>query len=108
MRELIATGRVVRPSLALAAVSVTSAIAYANNLPIERGALVTRVEEGGNAAAAGIQEGDVIVAVEGRPVKDVHHLHESLARHRIGDAIGMTVRRGGQSLTMHAVLEEYR
>lgn len=108
MRELMAKGRVVRPSLALRAVSVTSAIAYVNDLPMERGALVTRVEDGRNAAAAGVQNGDIIIAVDGRPVKDLHHLHESLERHRIGDAVAVTVWRRGQSLTMQAVLEEYR
>jgi serine protease Do len=108
MRELMAKGRVVRPSLALRAVSVTSAIAYVNDLPMERGALVTRVDDGGNAAAAGVQDGDVIIAVDGRPVKDLHHLHESLERHRIGDAVAVTVWRRGQSLTLQPVLEEYR
>jgi S1-C subfamily serine protease len=104
----MAKGRVVRPSIALRAVSVTSAIAYVNDLPIERGALVTHVDDGGNAASAGVQEGDVIIAVDGRPVKDLHHLHESLERHRIGEAVAVTVWRRGQSLTLQPVLEEYR
>jgi serine protease Do len=108
MRELIAKGRVVRPVLRVVAVSVTPQIAYANDLPMERGALVTRVEEGGSAADAGMQEGDVITAVEGRPVKDLHHLHESLERHRIGDSVAVTVWRSGESLTLTPVLEEYR
>ena len=38
LRELIATGRVVRPSLGLVAVTVTPQVAYANDLPVERGA----------------------------------------------------------------------
>jgi S1-C subfamily serine protease len=108
MRELLAGRRVVRPSLALVAVSVTSALAYVNGLPMDRGALVTRVEEGGNAAAAGIRDGDVITAIGGRPVKDLHHLHESLERHRIGDPVAVTVWRAGQSITVHPALEEYR
>ena len=105
---LIAKGRVIRPSLRLTAVSVTSAIAYANDLPMERGALVTRVEDGGNAAAVGMQEGDVITAVDGRPVKDLHHLHALLERHKIGDPVAVMVWRAGQSLTLTPVLEEYQ
>ena len=108
LRELISKGRVVRPSLQLTAVSVTSAIAYANDLPMERGALVTRVEEGGSAAAAGIQEGDVITAVGGRPVKDLHHFHDSLERHTIGDPVEVTVWRAGAAVTLKPVVEEYR
>ena len=108
MRELIAKGRVVRPVLNVVAVSVTPQIAYANDLPMERGALVTRVEDGSSAAAAGMQEGDVITAVGGRPVKDLHHLHESLERHRIGESVEIEVWRSGESLTLTPVLEEYR
>jgi serine protease Do len=108
LRELISKGRVVRPSLQLTAVSVTSAIAYANDLSMERGALVTRVEDGGSAAAAGIQEGDVITAVGGRPVKDLHHFHDSLERHTIGDPVEVTIWRGGESVTLKPVVEEYR
>ena len=108
LRELISKGRVVRPSLHLTAVSVTAAVAYANDLPMERGALVTRVEDGGSAAAAGVREGDVITSVGGRPVKDLHHFHDSLERHTIGDRVDVTVWRAGQSLTLTPVLEEYR
>jgi serine protease Do len=108
MRELIANGRIVRPSLNMVAVSLTPQIAYANNLGIERGALITRVEDGGNAALAGLQAGDVITAIEGRSVKDLHHLHESIARHEIGDRVAVTVWRDGESATLTAVLEEYR
>lgn len=108
MQELIANGRIVRPSLNMVAVSLTPQIAYANDLDIERGALITRVEEGGNAALAGLQAGDVITAIEGRPVKDLHHLHESLARHKIGERVPITVWRHGESSTLTPVLEEYR
>ena len=108
VRELITKGRIVRAALHVAAVSVTPQVAYANDLGIDRGALVTRVEEGGNAAAAGLQAGDVITAIGGRPVKDLHHLHESLARHKIGDRVAVTVWRNGESSTFAPVLEEYQ
>src|SRR5215472_16877961 len=105
VRTLIAKGHVVRPSLGLSAVSVTPQIAYANDLPMSRGALVTHVDEGGSGAAAGLQEGDVITAFEGHPVKDLHHLHESLARHRVHDTVEVAIWRAGQSLTLRPVLE---
>ena len=108
LKELIASGRVVRPSLGLDAVSVTPQVAYANELPMERGALVVRVDEGGAADVAGLKPGDVIVAVAGRAVRDLHHLHETLGRHTIGEAVEVTIRRDGGTLTLKAVLEEYR
>lgn len=106
VKELIAKGRVVRASLGVVAVSLTPQIAYTNDLPIERGALVLRVDEGGAADAAGVEPGDVITSVGGRPVTNLHHLHAVLGRHRIGEAVDVSVWRGGRVVTLRPVLGE--
>ena len=103
---LLAHGRVVRASLGVVAVSVTPQVAYANELPMERGALVIRVEAGGAGEAAGLQAGDVITAIVGRPVQDLHQLHEVLSRRRVGETIWISVWREGQALTLQPVLKE--
>jgi serine protease Do len=105
---LIGSGRVIHPTLGLDAVSVTPQVAYANDLPIERGALVIRLEENGPAEAAGILPGDVITAVDGRGVTDLHHFHESLERHKVGETVSVTLWRDGKNLTVQVPLEEYR
>jgi S1-C subfamily serine protease len=89
-------------------VSLTPQIAYANDLPIERGVLVLRVDAGGPAEAAGLEPGDVITAVARRPVRNLHHFHEALARHRIGETVEVSLWREGQTLARSAVLAEYR
>ncbi|MDO8479079.1 MAG: trypsin-like peptidase domain-containing protein [Candidatus Rokubacteria bacterium] len=103
---LLAHGRVARASLGVVAVSVTPQVAYANELPMERGALVVRVEPGGGGEAAGLQAGDVITAISGKPVRDLHQLHEVLSRRRVGEAIEISVWREGQALTLQPVLRE--
>ena len=108
LRELIARGRVVRPSLGLVAVSLTPQIAYANELPIERGALVVRVADDGPADAAGMRPGDVITSVGGGAVKDLHHFHELLFRRKAGEAVDLTLWRDGATLTLRAVLGDER
>ena len=108
VRELIARGRVVRPSLGLVAVSLTPQIAYANDLPIERGVLVLRVDADGPAEAAGLEPGDVIVMLGTSPVKNLHHFHEALARNRIGETVEVSLWREGLTLARSAVLAEYR
>ena len=106
IRELVAHGLVVRPSLRIAAVSLTRQLAYTNELPIDRGALVTRVDEGGAGQVAGIEPGDVITSIGGRPIVDLHHFHEELARHRIGEAVEVAVWRDGQTVILKPVLEK--
>jgi S1-C subfamily serine protease len=104
--ELIAKGRIVRASLGVVAVSLTPQIAYANDLSIERGALVIRLDEGGPGEAAGLGPGDVISAVGGKAVTNLHHLHEVLGRHRVGETVDVTVWREGRAVTLSSVLGE--
>jgi serine protease Do len=104
LAALIANGRVVRPSLAVSAVSVTPQVAYANDLPVERGALITKLDPAGAGAAAGMEAGDIVIAVEGRAVRSLHDLHERLARQRSGATVNITVHRSGRTLVLSAVL----
>jgi S1-C subfamily serine protease len=106
VKDLIAKGRIVRASLGLTAVSVTRQVAWANELPMERGALVIRVDEGGAAEAAGIEAGDVITSVGGKAINDLHHLHGVLWRHRVGETVHVTAWRDGRVVEVTAVLKE--
>ncbi len=108
VRVLIATGYVLRASIGVYAVSVTPQVAYANDLPMERGALIIRVDANGPAAAAGLKTGDVITAVEGRSVNDLHHLHDLLAARKVGESVGLRYWRSGQTFAARATLEAVR
>jgi serine protease Do len=108
MKTLITGGRIARTSLGLFAVSLTPQLADVYDLQVERGALVKRVEADGPAERAGLEPGDVITAVDGRLVRDLHQLHDETARRKVGDSVTLRVWRGGQTLTLAAALEEYR
>jgi len=67
-----------RLGIAVAPAHVANRLRRSVGLPERAGVLVRGVEEGSPAAAAGIAEGDLIVAAGGRPVGDVDDLHEAL------------------------------
>jgi PDZ domain-containing protein len=53
---------------------------------------------GGTPAAGRLQEGDVVVAVDGRPAHTTAALRSAIGRHRPGERVRLTVRRGGKKV----------
>jgi len=103
---LLAHGRLVRPSLGIAAVSVTPQLAFSNNLRVERGVLVVKVKAGGPGEAAGLTPEDIIAQFEGSRVEDLHQLHGLLWRRNPGDRVRLLVRRGDQEIEVTVTLAE--
>jgi serine protease Do len=108
IKTLLAHGRFVRPSMGVTAVSVTPQLAFTNDLKVESGALVVRVEEGAPAAAVGIQPDDVIIGVGSDVVEDLHHFHALLFRRKPGETVQVTVWRNGETLRLLPVLAQDR
>ena len=108
MTALIANGRIVRHTLGVVAVSLTPQLAFVNDLDVDRGALVVRLEPDGTAAAAGIRPGDIITWIGGDTIKDLHHFHDALARRRAGESVEVRLRRGGETISVWPVLQEMR
>ena len=82
---------------------VTPDIAESLGLDGARGAMVTDVPEG-PAAEAGIRAGDVILGFSGKPVKDTRDLVARVALAPIGEAVDVSVLRGGKPVDMQITL----
>ena len=95
--RLVRDGRVRRSYLGVAgqSVPIPRAIARANRVAVASGVFVTSIEGGSPAAAAGLRDGDVIVAGGSVPVTGVDDLHALLTEERIGHAMSLTVLRNG-------------
>ncbi len=115
--RLIAQGRYIRPSLGIRAEEQLNA-ALSARLGIE-GVFVLEVEPGSAAERAGIrparlgrdagfQTGDVILEVEGRPLRRVAELLAALDWHAPGDTITLTILRDGTRLTITVTLDAGR
>ena len=64
------------------------------------------VTQGGPAQRAGIKPGDVIVAIDGRPVTDPDELIVAIRAHEPGDVIELEVRSGMREYTVDVTLDE--
>ena len=80
----------------------------AENLGItgRRGALVSDVTSGGPAEKAGIRSGDVIVAFNGKEIKDEHDLPQAVATTKPGKTVDLRLLREGKEMTIAVTIAE--
>lgn len=102
---LIRQGRYAHPWLGIE--GTTALETLSNGLTVEAGAEVGGVVSGGPAAAAGLREGDIIVAVNGQEIRDFDSLLVYLERNTsAGDTIQITVKRGDRQGNLNLRLGE--
>lgn len=108
--ELIRDGRIRRAYLGLGGqdVRLDPRAARRLGLEAERALLVTEVEPGTPAEAAGLEPGDLVTAFAGRPVLGVDELHRALTADAVGRPARVEVLRGGRRLTLGIVPGEGR
>jgi serine protease Do len=82
------------PYLGVSTQTVTPELAATEGLSVDEGVVVAALAPGGPAEGAGIQVGDVIVAVDGEPVADNEDLQASLLEHAPREGVVVTVARG--------------
>ncbi|HWE17510.1 MAG TPA: Do family serine endopeptidase [Hyphomicrobiaceae bacterium] len=99
------TGRKLqRPWLGARLETVTRELAEQLKLGRVAGALITRLQDKGPAAEAGIQAGDVIVGVDGHDVDDARAVHYRLTTRGIGNRAQLDVVRKGQTVKAEVAL----
>ncbi len=74
------------------------------NIDAVEGARVEGVEEGSPADKAGIRQGDVIVAFDGKEISDAGDLVKAVHKSEVGTKVDVTVMRDGKKQTLHAKL----
>src|SRR5258708_34169760 len=106
--RLLRDGRIRRSYIGVSAqtVPVHRRIVRFYDLPKETGVVVLSLESGSPARRAGLREGDVIVALEGRPIAGVDDLHRVLTDVRVGVSCSLTVLRHTEKLELRVVPEE--
>jgi len=105
--DLLEYGFVRRPRLGVSIAPVTSADAEVYGLDEVAGAEVASVEQGSPGDLAGLRIGDVIVALEGEPIRTSTELRTRLAQRRPGDEVALTIVRDRQRRSVVVDLGEF-
>jgi len=109
--ELIAHGKVMRPQL-----GITPAPEYIMRRLQTEGVMIYEVVPDSAAEKAGlrgirrdqqgrVQLGDIIIAVDGKPIKSMNDLLDTLEQHKVGDTVRVTFIRGDERDTIDVKLE---
>jgi serine protease Do len=89
--QILTTGHVERGKLGVVIQNVDQGLADSFGLPQPEGALVSSIEQNGAAARAGVQAGDVILALNGEPVETSSQLPVRIASLMPGTTVHLTV-----------------
>ncbi len=100
MDQLERHGEVRRGRLGIGIQDVTPDIAQALDLGGVRGAIVNQVEPGSPAEDAGLRAGDVVVAIDGRDIRNASDLRNRVGLMRVGEDVEVTVLRDGKRKTL--------
>ncbi len=102
--QIIRTGHAVHPSLGIEGYSLDSLPQrYWPDVPVNYGVWVRKVSSD-QARAAGLQSGDVIVAIDGHPVNDISDLRTYLFQKQVGDKVTLRIYRGQNTETLQVTL----
>jgi Do/DeqQ family serine protease len=104
MDMLVKDGKVVRGYLGVNIQTVTSSLVQEHKLPASRGAYIGGVEPGGPAAKAGINEGDIVTALNGVAIKNSDVLRNTIAMIRPGTTVELEVVRTNGTKVIKAKL----
>ena len=106
--QLLEKGRVSRGYLGLGMMPLhlPDRLVSQLHLPAASGMMVLSVEPDGPAGAAGALIGDILVALDGKPVSDLDDIQAALGGERVGQAVRAQVVRGGAALELAITVGE--
>jgi len=106
MTQLVEHGEIRRGRLGVYIQDLTPELAKAFNIKKHQGAVVSRVAPGSPAEKAGIHEGDIIVSLNDKPIKNASGLRNTVGLLPIGEKVDLGVLRDGKQRSIKAVIGE--
>jgi len=100
MAQIVRYGEVRRGRLGIEMADVTPDVAQKLGSSATEGVVVATVQPGSPAEKAGLRERDVIVALNGRPVRTASELRARLGLMAVGEDVELRVTRGSETRTV--------
>lgn len=104
--QLVKNGKVTRGRIGVVIQSVTQDLAESFGMKTPKGAIVSQVEKDGPAAKAGLQEGDIITAVNGRAIDDSVDVPVIIGSMAPGSIAKLSIIRNNKDMTLDVKVEE--
>lgn len=104
--QLVKNGNVTRGRIGVVIQSVTQDLAESFGMKTPKGAIVSQVEKDGPAAKAGLQEGDIITAVNGRAIDDSVDMPVIIGSMAPGSIAKLSIIRNNKDMTLDVKVEE--
>ncbi|MFP4148915.1 MAG: S1C family serine protease [Nitriliruptoraceae bacterium] len=104
--QIIEDGQVQHAFLGIQGQSVDAQVAELYGLPVSEGAVVVAVGRDTPAAEAGLQRGDIVVAIDDDEVSSMEELSGRIQRRQPGETVSLSLYRGDEQLTVEVELRE--
>src|ERR1700733_5756821 len=101
-------GHVHRVEIGAIAQNITPSLAEGLNLSRSWGVIVSDVNPGGSAEAAGLKTGDIVVSADDRPIDTLPALTAAMYLHPLDEVMKVVVLRGSEKKTLYVAVSEHR
>jgi 2-alkenal reductase len=104
--KLIEDGEVIYPYFGIEYENVTQDLVAQLDLEVQSGVFVSGVTEGGPADEAGVEAGDVVVAIGETEINQETSFPEALFQYEPGDTVDVSLVRDGEEITLEITFDE--
>ena len=105
--QLIAQGYVSgRPTLGITGEALSNFYQHYYRLPA--GLYITKVAKGSDAAAKGVEDGDLLLSINGTPITTMEELKSAIYQYEVGQTVETVIYRAGQQYLVELTLTEDR
>ncbi len=105
-KQLLKSGKVTRGWLGVVIQDMNEDLAHSFNLKTDRGVLISDVSDNSPAAKAGLKQGDVVQAIDGKVVENVASLRNTIAMTAPGTKLVFKIIRDGKNYSIPVTIGE--